>query len=170
MLLPGRGAERADRVGIVAFNDSAWVVQSPTSDRGELLEGLVGLNDQVAEGTRLDLALREADVAFDRPSTSRERVPVAVLLTDGLPNRVPTPQPSGSQEETVLLAAAQLKETGVRLFVVGVGKDDAADPLDRINGALLEAIASEPSMFYRVADAEELAGIYRAIANEIPCQ
>ena len=35
-----------------------------------------------------------------------------IFLTDGLPNRVPTPMPGGRQEDTVLAVAAEARAVG----------------------------------------------------------
>ena len=84
-----------------------------------------------------------------------------VLLTDGLPNRVPTPVPSGPQEETVARAAPRAKDGGTPVFTIGLGQQD--DVLRR----LLEICSTEPSMYYFAPDGEDLADIYRSIAGRI---
>jgi hypothetical protein len=55
------------------------------------------------------------------------------------------------------------------VHTIGVGSPDAADVSDRINSALLRAVASEPALFYETPDAEELRRIYTAIAYTIGC-
>jgi len=87
---------------------------------------------------------------------------VMVLLTDGLPNRVP-PAEDGRAETTILRLAAAAKAAGIRLYTVGVGLD-----VD-INAALMGQIASSPDMFYRATDAEDLAQIYGQIVTTIGC-
>ncbi|MFN8421942.1 MAG: VWA domain-containing protein [Anaerolineae bacterium] len=87
-----------------------------------------------------------------------------ILLTDGLPNRVPTPYPSGRQEDTVLAAATALKAQGVRVFTIGLGEEDD------VFKQLLRDAASTPSDFYFAPDGEDLEGIYERIAGTIrPC-
>jgi hypothetical protein len=86
---------------------------------------------------------------------------VIVFLTDGLPNRVPTPMPVGPQEETVLKYAVAAKAKGTRVFTIGLGEPD--DVLKR----LLEMCAGDPSMFYYAPDGDDLEAIYRAIAGRV---
>jgi hypothetical protein len=123
----------------------------------------------MAEGTRLDLALEGGRTALTGPGRDPAHTPVLVLLTDGLPNRVPTPAPSGSQEDTVLAAAARAKAAGIRLYTIGVGRPDAPDLADRINPDLLRAAASAPEMYYQAPDAEDLARIYAEVADTLRC-
>ena len=90
---------------------------------------------------------------------------MVVLLTDGLPNRVPTPAAGGSQEDTVLAVAAELKAAGIRLYTIGVGRPDAPELADRINPDLLRAAASGPELYFEAPDAEDLARIYGEVAG-----
>jgi len=117
----------------------------------------------------LDLALDWGVLALAAPDRVRDNTPVMILLTDGLPNRVPTPIPSGTREDTVLAAARRAKLLGYRVYAIGFGRPDAPDLADRINPDLLRALASEPSMFYQTPDGEELAEIYSEIAYSIGC-
>ncbi len=155
-----------DQVAIVGFNDDAWI-ESPLGGRKDAAEaGLARLPARVAQGTRLDLALGQAHAALFNGSRRAGNRPTVILLTDGLPNRVPFGPGSSSpdcpdQECTVLRAAAALKGAGARLFTVGLG--DAGDVFQR----LLGDAASEPADFFLAPDADDLAGIYRQIAGRI---
>ena len=155
-----------DQVAVVGFNDLAWTASSLGSDQAIALQALEQLPGRIAQGTRLDLALyqaRDALRAGPRLSTNR---PTVILLTDGLPNRVPfgpgSEQPGcPDQECTVLRAAAQLKADGPRLFPIGLGEDD--DVLQ----VLLRGAASQAGDFFFAPDGDDLAGIYRQIAGRI---
>jgi len=152
---------KRDQMGVVGFNDTAWTEIGLSSD----LEGINGALDRlpakVAQGTRLDLALLQGQTALDTSERIDGNRPVLILLTDGLPNRVPTPEPSGTQEETVLAAAAAAKRAGTRIFTIGLGLSDD------VFHSLLEDAASDPRDFYFAPDGEDLAGIYRQIAGRI---
>lgn len=160
------GWGRQDQLAIVGFNDSAWTAIGLSDDPAAVSKAIDGLEAKIAEGTRLDLALTQGQTVLDAgpwlPSNSR----VLVLLTDGLPNRVPfgpgSPNPgAGSQEEVVLQAAAAVKGKGTRLFTIGLGEaNDVLRPL-------LEGVASRPELYYYAPDGEDLAEIYRQIAGRL---
>jgi Mg-chelatase subunit ChlD len=152
-----------DQVAIVGFNDTVWTEQALTADKAALLAAIDRLPARMAEGTRLDRAVTGGADALAGPARDPANTPVLVLLTDGLPNRVPTPAPSGSQENTVLAAAARVKAAGVRLYTVGLG-----EPTD-IDARLLSAMASQPEMYYYAPDAEDVAHIYAQVATTLRC-
>jgi Mg-chelatase subunit ChlD len=150
---------RFDRAGIVGFNDAAWTEVGLTSDGAALGLALDALPGKVAEGTRLDLALDQGQATL--AAAPRTGVgTVMVLLTDGLPNRVPL-GPGGSMVETVVERAAAARGTGTRVFTIGLGMPD-----DVLRG-LLVAVASGPDDYYYAPTSAELADIYRQIAGRI---
>ena len=155
------GWGRQDQVAVVGFNDKAWTEVPLTADITEVHLGLGQLLHRIQEGTRLDLALDEGLRAVSGKGHYPENQMVMVFLTDGLPNRVPTPVPSGPQEQTVLEAATRAKDAGVRIFTVGLGLPD--DVLRQ----LLEAAATTPEDYYFAPDGEDLGDIYRQIAGRI---
>ncbi len=159
----------SDRLAVVVFNDDAWLLAALGNEPGAVRAALARVAEYVAEGTRLDLALRQGLAALDEAPRRSGNVPALILLTDGLPNRVPTPTPAGSQEDTILSWARQARMRGVSVYTIGLGKPNAEDPLQGIDIPLLQAIASRPDMFYHAPDAEELAGIYSQIAPTIGC-
>lgn len=158
------GWGREDTAAVLGFNDTAWTAL-PFSDRPlDIDRALDGLLGRIAEGTRLDLALDEAGAAVDRGPRTVNNQATVILLTDGLPNRVPTPAPSGKQEDTVLAAAAALKARGVHVFTIGLGEEDD------VFKQLLRDAASSPEDFYFAPDGEDLEAIYAQIAGRIrPC-
>ncbi|MFN2115079.1 MAG: VWA domain-containing protein, partial [Anaerolineae bacterium] len=152
-----------DQVAVVGFNDRAWTAAELTSDRDVLDGALDGLLDEIREGTRLDLAFAEGRRVLSGPNRLADNTPAIVLLTDGLPNRVPTPVPVGGQEDTVLAEAARAKEAGIQVYTIGLGESG-----DVLTWMLTEA-ASEPSMYYYAPDGEDLAEIYRRILKHLVC-
>lgn len=159
---------RHDQVAIAGFNGAAWTATALTNDAAGLRSAIAGLADRVAPGTRLDLALELGQAALaDITRRRAENAPVLIVLTDGMPSGVPTPAPSGSQEDAVLARAARAKAAGIQIYTIGVGQADAADPADRIHSALLRAMASSPGHAIETPNAEALAAIYRALAVTI---
>jgi Mg-chelatase subunit ChlD len=157
-----------DQVAIVGFNDTAWLEQGLTADRNAIEAALRALRSKMVEGTRLDLALERGAEALSSPARVSANTSVLILLTDGIPNRVPL-GPSGTQEETVLARAADAKKQGVRIYTIGVGRRYGTDLVDLINPALLSAVATDPTMYYETPNTDALAAIYAAIAHTIAC-
>jgi Mg-chelatase subunit ChlD len=151
----------SDRVAIVGFNDVAWIEGPLTGSRSQALHALDRLEAKTAEGTRLDLALDEGQRSLASAVRLDGIQPVMVLLTDGLPNRVPTPIAGGLQEDTVLAHARAIKALGTRIHTIGVGQgEDVLRPL-------LERVASSPEAFHYAPTGDELEAIYREIAVSI---
>ncbi len=150
-----------DRVGIVGFNDTAWTAAGLATDGAAAAAALDGLPARIAEGTRLDLAFRQGQATLDAGGRREGVTPVMVVLTDGLPNRVPTPTGGGSQEDTVLAAAGAAKTAGTRVFTIGLG-----EATDVLRDLLLHAATSLEDYFF-APDGEDLAAIYQRIAGRI---
>jgi Mg-chelatase subunit ChlD len=160
------GYGRQDRLAIVGFNNTAWTELTLSDDRARIDQALAALPAKSAEGTRLDLALEQGIRAWTESWVLPANRPVLVLLTDGLPNRVPFGPGSAhpecaDQECTVLKAATAAKDAGARVFTIGLGLPD--DVLRR----LLEEAASSPGDYAFAPDAEDLAAIYRQIAGRV---
>ena len=146
---------------LVLFDDSSHLAIAPIAVTAENRESIVATIRNVLPGggTNIEEGLIGGYAQMAKfPEGIYSRL---VLLTDGLPNRVPTPVPSGPQEETVAQAALRVKDGGTTVFTVGLGQQD--DVLRR----LLDICATEPSMFYFAPDGEDLADIYRSIAGRI---
>lgn len=157
---PGAAALRGDRVAVVGFHDAAWTALGPTGDRHHAIATLAAMRGRLAEGTRLDLALAEGRAGL-AAAARPDRVPVLVLLTDGLPNRVPTPVPSGRQEDTVLAIARSARAAGLELYAIGLGQSGDVSP------ALLAGIAGSAERAFVAPEAHDLARIYAAIAARV---
>ncbi len=158
------GWGRRDQVAVVGFNDEAWTEVGMSDDRAAVMAAIERLPDRIAEGTRLDLALEEGQRAMGFGPRLQPNQPVMVLLTDGLPNRVPfgpgTAHPDCDRQEcTVLKFASAAKQAGSRLFTIGLG--ESSDVLR----VLLEAAATSPDHYYFAPDGEDLEAIYRQIAG-----
>ncbi len=158
------GWGRRDQVAIVGFNDEAWTEVGMSDDRAAVMAAIDRLPDRIAEGTRLDLALEEGQRAMGFGPRLQPNQPVMILLTDGLPNRVPFGPGSAHpecdrQECTVLEYAVAAKQANTRLFTVGLG--ESSDVLR----VLLEEAATSPDHYYFAPDGEDLEAIYRQIAG-----
>ena len=106
-----------------------------------------------AQFARID---RGIAVARDELASLRRlagNLPVLIVLTDGQSNPVPV--------DVAVAWAAWAKVADVVMFTVGLGQD--------VDARALAAMASRSEYAYLAPDAEDLAGIYRAIAVTIPC-
>ncbi len=178
-----------DQVSIVWFNNKAEIEQQLTNDAGALHAALDRLPMRRAEFTRLDLAFERGAEALpahlrklnqgNYPNGDKipDNIGAIVMLTDGLPNRVPAgPTPgcahSQSQEDTVLCRADAAKAQGFVVFTIGVGKPKppiVTDPrqlIDAVDVQLLTECATDPTKFYLAPTAEDVSGILDLIHDE----
>ena len=112
-----------DRVALMAFAGDARQVSPLTTDRGALRDLLarVQVDDNRIGGTDLGVALERALELFDGRTGAREAI---VLITDG--------EDLEGRGRAVAEAAA---ESGIRVFVVGVGTSDGGKiPVSGIDG------------------------------------
>ncbi len=136
-----------DRVAVVAFNNTASLVQPLSNDPTAARAAIAAL--QPLGGT--DIA-RAIDVAAAELFGVRHRddaKPVIILLTDGRPSRGP--------DET-LDAAAAAKLLGTQIFTIGFGD---VDPM------LMTLAASTPEDAFIAASTDTLNAIYAEIANRL---
>ncbi len=159
--------ESGSRVAMVGFNDRAWVEQPLTGDIVVLEAAVARLRHRIREGTRIDLGLAKGGELLS--TLPPERWAALVLLTDGMPNWVPTPMGGGTQEDTVLEVATRVRAQGVAVFTVAYGRPDAEDLADRISPELMKAIAGNPANYYQTDNAAILADLFRRVANDLGC-
>jgi hypothetical protein len=160
--LDGDGDPRGDRAALVGFHHEAWLASPMTGDRRALDSALDAMADRTAEFTRLDLGLARTREVFAALPSIRSRGRVAVLLTDGLPNRVPVAE-DGRMETTVLREAAALRDADVAIFTVGFGKPGDFD------AALLRAVAGSDERHSDAVDGVELTAVFLQLSGELRC-
>jgi Ca-activated chloride channel family protein len=156
-----------DRIGLIAFAASPYIVSPLTLDHDWLLQNLdrvnVGLGD---DGTAIGSAIAAA-VNHLRTTTAKSKV--VILLTDGVNN---------SGKISPLAAAEAARALGVKVYTIGVGvrgkapipvRDDAGKVhvmmlnVD-VDEKTLQAVANETGgQFYRATDTDSLEKIYEQI-------
>jgi Ca-activated chloride channel family protein len=156
-----------DRIGLIAFAASPYIVSPLTLDHDWLLQNLdrvnVGLGD---DGTAIGSALA---AAINHLRTTSAKSKVVILLTDGVNN---------SGKISPLAAAEAARALGVKVYTIGVGvrgkapipvRDDAGKihvmmlNVD-VDEKTLQAVASETGgQFYRATDTDSLEKIYEQI-------
>lgn len=139
----------ADRVGVVAFNETARRLTGLTGD----LAGVDAALDRLSPepGTRIDAGLAEARrvLAADGRAGAQSAI---VVLTDGLQNG-PLPP--------VLDEAAAAKAAGAVVYAIGLGPD--------VDDGLMRAVASSPAHFIPSPTAADLAAIYARVSTRLVC-
>jgi Ca-activated chloride channel homolog len=156
-----------DRIGLIAFAASPYIVSPLTLDHDWLLQNLervnVGLGD---DGTAIGSAIA---AAVNHLRTTAAKSKVVILLTDGVNN---------SGKISPLAAAEAARALGVKVYTIGVGvrgkapipvRDDAGRMhimmmnVD-VDEKTLQAVASETGgQFYRATDTDSLQKIYEQI-------
>jgi len=144
------------RVGAIAFNQRASVLQSPTRDHAAVSEALrsVTAAGTTATGDALDAALRL--IATQRATDKRRSPAAIILLSDGKSVRGSDP----------VEAAARARAAGVAIYTVALGTDasgaSAPDP------ATLAQIAQRSGgRAFSAVDAADLEQVYDRLGSQV---
>jgi Ca-activated chloride channel family protein len=169
------------RIGVVAFSDSGFSIQVPTTDQALVLAAINRLNPErgtsIARGilsslTTIAAAEDPAAGYYSNRSAAPTPVPTGtydsaaiVLLTDGENNQSPDP----------LEAARTAAERGVRIYTVGLGT--TAGTTIEVEGFKVHSQLDEPMLrqiseitdgsYYAADDPEELSAIYDSIQTHL---
>ncbi len=157
-----------DRIGLIAFAASPYIVSPLTLDHDWLQQNLervnVGLGND--DGTAIGSAIA---AAVNHLRTTAAKSKVVILLTDGVNN---------SGKISPLAAAEAARALGVKVYTIGVGvRGKAPIPVRDEKGRMhvvmaevdvdektLQAVASETGgLFYRATDTDSLQKIYEQI-------
>lgn len=149
------------RVGAVAFNHRARVVQVPSTDREAVRGALSSLTARggTASGEGLALAL----AAVRRPALPGQKPPPAaiILLADG----------RSSNGRDVLEVAREAREAGVPVHTVALGTAQGRLPgggtATSDEGALRRVAQVSGGRFATAADADELRAVYRDLGSAV---
>jgi Ca-activated chloride channel homolog len=157
------------RVGLVAFNHSARLVESPTTDRGVVLDAIRAVRP--SGGTATGEALAVSIVALARETDDRGgRVPAAiVLLSDGKSVRGRSPE----------RLARRSKELKIPIYTVALGTPAGTIQVTDSNGVVrTRAVPPDPTEMREVArlsggraftanSAEGLSAVYKELGSRI---
>lgn len=156
-----------DRIGLVAFAGSPYLVSPLTLDHDWLLQNLERVNVGIGDdGTAIGSAIA---AAVNHLRTTAAKSKVVILLTDGVNN---------SGKISPLAAAEAARALGVKVYTIGVGvrgkapipvRDEAGKShvimatVD-VDEKTLQAVANETGgLFYRATDTDSLRKIYEQI-------
>jgi len=149
------------RVGAVAFNQRARVLQAPTTDRQAVHDALAALTAQggTATGEGLYLGLASAK----RPALPGQKPPPAaiVLLTDG----------KASNGRDVLQVAQEAKKAGIPVHTVALGTQSGSLPSGGTattdTSTLRQIAAISGGKFRTAADADQLRAVYDELGSRL---
>ena len=152
-----------DRIGLVLYEAEAYTQAPMTTDHDLLIEHIDRIQTgMVTPGTAIGLGLI---TAVNRLRESDAKSKVIILMTDGLNN---------SGDIQPMEAAEIAKEKGIRIYTIGVGKEDSA-PMTifggfktsipvQIDEELLTDIANMTGgKYFRAKSKTELEQIYKDI-------
>ena len=156
-----------DRIGLVAFAASPYLVSPLTLDHDWLLQNLERVNVGIGDdGTAIGSAIA---AAVNHLRTTAAKSKVVILLTDGVNN---------TGKIAPMAAAEAARALGVKVYTIGVGvRGKAPIPARDESGKMhivmatvdvdektLQAVASETGgLFYRATDTDSLQKIYEQI-------
>ena len=142
-----------DRVGLVSFATVSNVEVALTSDHDYVKHKINNLSP--SGWTNIGDAIADATALFDEDGRG-EAIWAMILLSDGRANR---PINEEYAREYALNKSRIAQEKGIRIYTIGLG---AKDDLDE---ELLREIQTDG--YYYSPSAEDLEGIYKAIAEDL---
>ncbi|MCX7839957.1 MAG: VWA domain-containing protein [Anaerolineae bacterium] len=181
------------RIGVVAFSDTAAIVQLPTNDREAVLSAIARLQPQ--RGTAIGRGiLMSLDALVDTPPQLAlgaprrdERMESLILPT---PTPTPTPLPRGEYAPAVVILLSDgesnvgppplevvhhAEDRGVRIFTVGLGTPEGViinaggrNIRVRIDEPTLQKIAERTNgRYFRAENADDLKSVYEGLSMRL---
>lgn len=145
-----------DRIGVVAFGNTASTVSPLTMDHGVLRSLVRQLRLGVIDGSRTAIGAG-LGVALNRIEESEAESKIVVLLTDGVHNA------DGLDPDA---AAEEAADRGVRVYTVLMGQQAMGD--DSIDPGRLERIASMTGGYaYTAVDQDALRGSFQDLLDKL---
>jgi Ca-activated chloride channel homolog len=157
-----------DRIGLIAFAASPYLVSPLTLDHDWLQQNLERVNTAVGadDGTAIGSAIA---ASVNRLRTTAAKSKVVILLTDGMNN---------TGKISPIAAAEAARAMGVKIYTIGVGvrgmapipvRDEAGnlhmimDKVDVDEKTLQTVAEATGGTFYRATDTDSLEKIYEQI-------
>jgi Ca-activated chloride channel family protein len=139
------------KLGVMAFNQTPTVLQSPTTDRAAANSAVDAM--RISGSTASGDAVASATRAVRAGSTTTKRAPAAiVLMSDGKSTRGSDP----------VAAARAAGKAGVRVYTVSLGTGAGTDP-----GTLRQMAAVSHGKFFTAADAAGLKIVYKQLGSQL---
>ncbi len=115
-------------------------------------------NTNITIGLALGWQTLTSTAPFNAPAAATDLDKVIILLTDGENTQNRWTTSSTSIDSRTTLACNNIKADNIRIYTVRV--------IDG-NASLLQSCATKPSMYYDVSQADQLAGVFSAIAQNL---
>lgn len=141
---------QGDQAAVVSFDADAALAAPLSGNRWTVEAAIRGLTTR--RGTHIDEGLRVALAELEGPRRIEVNAAVIVLLTDGIHTGEP---------EADLEVARDVRDSGMRLYTIGLGED--------VDEAALIEMAGSPERYFFAPDSSHLARLYGQIAVEIDC-
>lgn len=145
------------RVGIIAFNDSASILQQLTFDKNALVSAInrMSPSGQTIYSDALNLARQHLT------DNNRNGIGEAIVfVSDGAPDE------SGQSARNT---ANNLKASGVRIYTVGIDGQTFAEPDEPYDQKLLEDMAGNGGYYFDVNNETNLEDVVRKISADLSC-
>jgi hypothetical protein len=155
-----------DKLGVVSFATTVSIPldQELSVDHEKVAQSIQDIN--VLKGSVQDTdigdAIKTATVEFQSSRHAGDAKKVAILLTDGVPNRPLDPANKNRiyAQEDASDTAASARSAGVEIYAIGLGSG--------VNEAFLrDKIASDVHHYFSAVAPEDLQGIYTNIAGSV---
>ncbi|CAN5126718.1 VWA domain-containing protein [soil metagenome] len=157
------------RIGLVAFNHSARLIESPTTDRAAIRDAVVDLQPSGGTATGEALALSVAALAQQKDADGVRAPSAIILLSDGKSVRGRPPQE----------IAQRAKDLKIPIYTVTLGTPTGTIQVPRPNGTVAtRPVPPDPAESREVAEisggraytadtAQNLSDVYKALGSRI---
>lgn len=157
------------RVGLVAFNQSANTLQTPTTDRQAVRDALASIEPAGGTATGDALAAALGNLERQRGADGRRAPGAIVLLTDGASTRGRDPDEM----------ARRSRRLGIPIYTVALGTPEGTIEVTDPNGATrTEPVPPDPAslrriaelsggQFFEAADAKTLSAVYERLGSRV---
>ncbi|HVF77084.1 MAG TPA: VWA domain-containing protein [Solirubrobacteraceae bacterium] len=159
----------AVRIGLVAFNQSARLIESPTTDRAAIRDAVVELQPSGGTATGEALALSLTALAQQKEPDGARPPSAIILLSDGTSVRGRPPQE----------IAQRAKDLKIPIYTVTLGTPTGTIQVPRANGTVAtrpvppdpvesrEVAAISGGRAYTADTAQNLSDVYKTLGSRI---
>ncbi len=179
------------KIGVVSFSDSAFIVQSPTTDKDAVYAAISRLTPQ--RGTAIGRGIiTSLDALFEGTDEELPSKRLNTLPTrgPGAPAPKPTPLPKALQSDAIVVLltdgennippppldiAPEAQKMGIRVYTIGVGS--AEGTILRIQGRAIRTRLDEPTLkkiaeitdaeYFNASNESDLRKIYENLSTHL---